>query len=342
MEHMEPIVPLAAGHAQARIARYLRSSGRALVGRQELVAFVLLLLVGATLSLWTETFLTSTSLLNVARGFSWIAIAAFGVSMVIIIGGIDLSVGSVMALAGLTSALGLEMGIPAPVAILMGLASGGAVGVVNGLLVGRAGLPPFIVTLGTMGVARGIALGLTGGAPLRDLPRSFLFLGQNNLVLGTLPVPLPVLWMLGLAALTSLFLHQTVLGRYIYIVGSDERALIVAGVPTARIKVLVYTLSGLLAAIGGIVMTARLGVAAPTAAFGYELDIIAAAVIGGASLFGGEGNVMGILFGAALMQTVRSGLVLLGVPVYWQVLTIGAMILVVILLDNWRRQRVRL
>jgi len=131
-----------------------------------------------------------------------------------------------------------------------------------------------------------------------------------------------------------------VLGRYIYIVGSDERALLVVGVPTGRVKLLAYTLSGGLAAFGGMVMTAKLGVAAPMAASGYELDIIAAAVIGGASLFGGEGTVTGIVLGTVLMQIARNGLVLLGLPTFWQWLTIGAMILLVILLDYWRRRRV--
>jgi ribose transport system permease protein len=260
--------------------------------------------------------------------------------MAIIVGGIDLSVGSVMALAGLVSAQALREGMPLALAVALGMLSGALVGLVNGALVGRFRLPPFIVTLGTMGLARGITLGLTNGAPVRDLPRAFRLLGQGEVALGPLALPLPVIWMLLLAALFSLLLHHTVLGRYIYTVGSDERALIVAGVPTERVKLLAYTLSGLLAATGGIVMTARLGVAAPMAALGYELDIIAAAVIGGASLFGGEGTVSGIILGTVLMQTVRNGLVLLGLPTFWQWLTIGAMILLVILLDHWRRRRV--
>jgi ribose transport system permease protein len=214
------------------------------------------------------------------------------------------------------------------------------VGLINGTLVGRFSLPPFIVTLGTMGLARGITLGLTSGAPVRDLPGSFRLLGQGDVTIGGLSLPLPAFWVLLLAALVSLLLHQTLLGRYIYTVGSDERALKVVGVPTGRVKLLAYTLSSVLAAFGGIIMTAKLGVAAPMAAAGYELDIIAAAVIGGASLFGGEGTVTGIILGTVLMQTARNGLVLLGLPTFWQWLTIGAMILLVIMLDLWRRRRV--
>jgi ribose transport system permease protein len=167
-------------------------------------------------------------------------------------------------------------------------------------------------------------------------------LGGYNLSLGAWAVSLPVLITLGLALLVSLLLGQTVLGRYIYTLGSSERALLVSGVNTGQIKVLVYTLGGLLAAIGGLLMTARLGVAAPTAALGYELDIIAAAIIGGTSLFGGQGSIVGVLLGALLMQIVRNGLVLLGFAAYWQIVAIGAMILAAILLDYWQRRQVLL
>lgn len=337
---MEKAVAAPPTRERARLGRHARRGWAALIRRQELTVFVLLLLSGAALGLGTETFFTSTNLLNVAVYVSWFAIAAFGVGLAIIVGGVDLSVGSVMALAGLVCALALREGAPLILAVALGALSGAMVGLVNGALVGRFGLPPFIVTLGTMGVARGITLGLTGGAPVRDLPPSFRALGQGELALGPLALPLPALWMLLLAALVSLILHQTVLGRYIYTVGGDERALRFAGVPAGRVKLLAYTLSGLLAAIGGIVMTAKLGVAAPMAALGYELDIIAAAVIGGASLFGGEGTVSGIILGTVLMQTARNGLVLLGLPTFWQWLTIGAMILLVIVLDYGRRRRV--
>ncbi|MBC8161800.1 MAG: ABC transporter permease [Roseiflexaceae bacterium] len=322
------------------LRRRLHWGWGALVRRQELIVFLLLLLMSAALGLGTETFFTGTNLLNIAIYVSWFAIAAFGVGIAIIVGGIDLSVAAVMALAGLVCASTLQQGLPLPVAILLGLLSGTLAGLLNGALVSKFHLPPFIVTLGTMGVARGITLGLTNGAPVRDLPEAFRLLGQGALVVGPVSLPLPLLWMLLLATLVSLMLHQTVLGRYIYVVGTDERALLVVGVPTGRVKLLAYILSGALAAFGGMIMTAKLGVASPVAASGYELDIIAAAVIGGASLFGGEGTVTGIILGALLMQITRNGLVLLGLPTFWQWLTIGAMILLVILLDFGRRRRV--
>ncbi len=327
---------------QSSAARWLRYGWRSLLHRQELVVVLLLLLFGIALSFSTPTFFTGTNLINIVLGFSWYVIAALGATMVIIVGGIDLSAGAVMALAGMVSALALQAGLPIAAALLLGGLSGALVGLVNGVLVGRNGLPPFMVTLGTMGITRGVVLSLTSGAPVVNLPSSFRYIGQGELALGPLAVPLPVAWMLLLAGLVSLLLHRTVLGRYIYTVGRSERALRVAGVAPQQLKIGVYTLSGLLAALAGMILTARLGVAAPMAASGYELDIIAAAVIGGASLFGGEGTVTGVILGAALIQVVRNGVVLLGLPNQnqWQYVTIGAMILVVLLLDYWRRRRV--
>ena len=320
------------------LLRSLRGIWHILIGGHEIVVLVLLLVIGAFLSLLTDTFFTWNNLANISRAFSWIAIAGFGESMTIIIGGIDLSVGAVMALAGLISALCLEAGLPLPLAVVAGLLTGGLVGWVNGTLVGRVRLPPFIVTLGTMSIARGITFGLTGGWPVRNLPQGFRVLGQHDLSLGSLSLPLPVLFMLGLAVLVSLLMGKTVVGNYIYTLASSERALLTSGVNVVQIKVLVYTLCGVLTAIGGLLMTARLGVAAPTAAVGYELDIIAAAVIGGTSLFGGEGSTLGVLLGAAVMQMLRNGLVLLGFSAYWQTAALGTMILAFILLDHWRRQ----
>ena len=307
--------------------------------RQEVFVFLVLLITGAFLSLRTDTFLTGNNLFNVLRSFSWIAIPAFGECIVIITGGIDLSVGAVMALSALVTTLAMRSGQPVGVAVAAGLLTGGLLGWLNGVMVARVKLPPVIVTLGTMSIARGIAFGLTGGWPIRSLQESFRVLGQYDLPLGPLAIPLPVLIMLGVAVLVGFLLDQTVMGRYIYVLDSSERALAATGVRVVQVKVLVYSLCGLLTAIGGLLMTARLGVAAPTAAMGYELDIIAAAVVGGTSLFGGQGSVVGVLLGASMMQVIRNGLVLLGFPSYWQTLALGAMILLAILMDYWRRQR---
>ncbi|GAB4181595.1 MAG: ABC transporter permease [Roseiflexaceae bacterium] len=321
-----------------RLRRRAEASWQTLVSRQELIVWMLLMLVSSFLALRTETFLDSGNLSNIARTFSWIAIAAFGESLVIIIGGIDLSVGAVMALAGMICALAMQAGLPIPVAVVCGLLTGSTIGLINGLLVGRFNLQPFIVTLGTMSVARGVALSLTDGEPIRTLPAEFRALGQADPT--PFGIPLPTIIMLITWGIMTLLLGRTVLGRYIFTLGSNSRALAMAGVDTPRVKVLVYTLCGLITSLAGLVMTARVGVAAPTAAIGYELDIIAAAVIGGISLFGGEGSMTGVMLGAALMQVLRNGLVLLGVPPQGHAIAIGAMILVVLLLDYWRRRRV--
>jgi ribose transport system permease protein len=318
--------------APGRIWNDLRTS-------QSLVALVLFLLVFVTLSLSTATFLSPNNLASLARNFSWLAIAALGESMVIIIGGIDLSVGATMALSGLVAGWCMQMRLPVVPAITAGLLVGVLVGVLNGVLVARPRLQPFIVTLATMSIARGAAFGLTKGWSVTNMPQSFLVLGQADFALGSWLVPVSLLIALGVALLVRLLLNHTVLGGDIFAMSRGERALLASGINAMRLKVVVYTLCGLLAAIGGLVIVARLGVAAPTADVGYEVDVVAAAVIGGTSLFGGVGSVAGVLLGAAIIQMLYSGLVLLGYPAYLQTAAIGGLILMAILLDYWRRRR---
>ncbi len=309
------------------------------LNRHDYGALVVFIAVAAFLSLQSDSFLTNQNLSNIARNFSPIAIIALGQSMVIIIGGIDLSVGATLALAGLITARCTEIGLSVPLAVGAGLLVGLVVGLINGLAVARVRLPAFIVTLGTMSIARGIAYGLTRGWSVTNMPESFLFLGQRDLSIGPWSVPLALLLVLAIALVVNLFLNRTVVGRHIYALSSGERALLASGVDVLRLKELVYTLCGLLAAAGGLLMTARLGVAAPAAAIGYEVDVVAAAVIGGTSMFGGVGTTLGVLLGAAITQMLYNGLVLLGFPGYWQTVTIGAMILAAVLLDYWRRRR---
>jgi len=309
------------------------------INRQEVFVFILLLVAILFLSLTTTTFLTQNNIQDISRNFAWIAIPAFGESLVIIIGGIDLSVGAVMALSGLVAAMALRFGLSIPLAIIAGLAAGSLIGWVNGTLVGRVRFPPFIVTLGTAGIVRGIIFGLAGGWPILDLPPGFRYLGQADILLGRTSFPVSILIVLLLAVLVNTLLSVTVLGRYIYTLGDSEQALIVTGVGLPQIKTIVYMLCGTLTAVGGILMTSRLGVAAPTAATGYELDIIAAVIIGGTSLFGGVGSIVGVLLGAVFMQVVQNGLVLLGIPTYWQSAAIGSMIFFALLLDLWRQNR---
>jgi ribose transport system permease protein len=258
--------------------------------------------------------------------------------MVIITAGIDLSVGSVMGLSGLASAMLLARGVSVPVAVVGGLLTGLFVGFLNGLMITYGRLPPFIATLGSMFMARGLCYGVTKGWPVRGLPQAFRNLGQYDIPIAGLGVPLPLIFMLVLAVLTSIFLTRTVWGYRTYAVGGNETATALSGINTDGVKIMVYSLCGFLTAIGGVVMTARLGVAAPTAAQAYELDVIAAAVVGGTSLMGGEGTILGVLFGAAIMQVLRNGLVLVGIEAYWLQVVQGLVIVVAIMLDQLRKR----
>ena len=308
-------------------------------GNQVITILLILIALGTYLSIHTGTFLTSYNIFNILRAFSWIGISAFGQSMVIIGGGIDLSPGSVMALSSIITAMLLARGVDVSISVVAGLALGAFTGYINGILISKTKLPPFIATLGMMSVARGFCYGLTSGWPIRHLPPGFLFLGQTNILILHWKVPLPVIFMIVLAIISFIFLNNTKSGYHIYAVGGNEYSASLTGINVGKIKILIYTLSGFFAAIGGLLMTSRLGVAAPTAALGYELDIIAAVAIGGISLRGGEGSVWGTLIGAAIMQVIRNGLVLMGFPAYWQPAAIGTVIIIAVMIDQMKKAR---
>jgi ribose transport system permease protein len=311
---------------------------RGIVRAQEFGVFLILSAMVLFLSVFTNTFLTSTNVFNILRAFSWIAISGFGECMVIITGGIDLSVGSVMGFSGLISAMLLRATGNVVLALVGGLAVGAVLGLLNGLMVTKARLPPFIATLGMLLMARGLCYGLTGGWPVQDLPQAFRNLGQFDIPLFGAGIPIPLIFTLVIGVIMAVFLTRTVWGYRIYAVGGNEVASGLSGINTDGVKIMVYTLGAFLTAIGGILMTARLGVAAPTAASGYELDVIAAAVVGGTSLAGGEGTILGVLIGAAIMQVLRTGLVLTGVSAYWLQGVQGLVIVVAIMLDQLRKR----
>lgn len=319
-----------------------------------IIAFTLLTIPEGE-SLSSQKFLTPVNIQNILLNFSWTAIAAFGATMVIITAGIDLSVGSVMALAGLATAwllspdtapaMFLSGGeavptIITPLAILVGLGVGAICGFLNGFWITVAGLPPFIATLGMLQIARGITYGWSQGWPVQRLPQHFTVIGRQNLPIGNFNLPLPTIIMVIVAVIAWLFLTRTVWGYRVFAVGGNEQAARLSGISTRRTKLLVYTIAGLLGGAGGVLLTSRLGVAAPTAAQGYELDVIAAVVVGGTSLMGGEGSILGTLIGAAIMGVLRTGLNLAGVPAYWLPAAQGTIIILAITLDQWyRRQR---
>ena len=227
---------------------------------QVITILLVLIGIGAYLGIHTKTFLTSYNIFNVLRAFSWIAISAFGQAMVIIGGGIDLSPGSVMALSGIISGMLLVQGVAVVASVMAGLAMGAFVGYINGTLISRSNLPPFIATLGMMSIARGFCYGLTNGWPIRSFPTSFLYLGQADINILLWKVPLPVIFMIALAFISFIFLNNTKYGYHIYAVGGNEYSASLASLNITRIKILIYTLSGFFTAIGGILMTSRLGV----------------------------------------------------------------------------------
>lgn len=291
-------------------------------------------LIGLTLLcvvLWilSPHFLTVSNLLNVAQQTSVNAIIAVGMTFVIISAGIDLSVGSIVAFSGVVMASALQSEVPTPVAIVVGLASGAVCGLINGLLITRGHLPPFISTLGMMSVARGAALVYTGGRPVSGFDETFRFLATGEILF----IPVPVIIMLATYLAAHFLLTRTKFGRYVYAMGGNEEATMLSGVNVRLYKTMVYGFCGLVSGLAAVILTARLNSAQPIAGMMYELDAIAAAVIGGTSLMGGEGRLSGTLVGALIMGVLRNGLNLLGVSSFFQQIVIGSVIIVAVLVD---------
>jgi ribose/xylose/arabinose/galactoside ABC-type transport system permease subunit len=295
--------------------------------------------VALCLLLWAATphFLTVSNLLNVLEQTSINAIVAVGMTLVIISGGIDLSVGSVLAVSGIALARALEAGLPAPVAIGLALIVGSCAGLINGLLVSYGRLPPFIATLGMMSVARGAALMLAEGRPISGFGEGFRALATSRVLM----IPSPVIITAVIYILAHFVLSRTVFGRATYAIGGNEEAARLSGVPVWFHKTMVYGVAGLTSAAAAVILTARLNSAQPTAGTMYELDAIAATVIGGTSLLGGEGTLMGALIGALIMGVLRNGLNLLNVSSFFQQVVIGVVIIVAVLIDMSLKRRRR-
>jgi ribose transport system permease protein len=301
-----------------------------------LVGLIVLVVVMAVLS---PTFLTFRNVFNVGTQIAVIAIIALGSTFVIVSGGIDLSVGSVLALAGIVFGwASAKAGLPLPVALLLGIGVGALAGFVNGNLVTFANIPPFIATLAMLSAARGLALVISGGIPISRIPSSLQTLGNGDLF-GV--IPLPVVLMVAMWVLAAWVLRYTYAGRCMYAIGGNEEAARLSGINVVGQKLLIYTLSGLFAAIAGILLTARLASAQPQAGVGFELDAIAAVVIGGASLSGGVGSATGTIVGAFILGVLRNGLNLLNVSAFWQQVVIGAVIVLAVMTDTLRRRRAR-
>jgi ribose transport system permease protein len=296
-------------------------------------------LLALCLVLWAATphFLTVSNLLNVLEQTAINAIVAVGMTFVIISGGIDLSVGSVVALSGIALGQALAAGVPPPAAIVVALIVGVSCGLANGVLVTVGRLPPFIATLGMMSVARGAALMLAEGRPISGFSEGFRALATGRV----LAVPAPVIITVLIYAAAHFVLGRTVFGRAAYAIGGNEEAARLSGVQVRFHKTMIYGVAGLMSAAAAVVLTARLNSAQPTAGTMYELDAIAATVIGGTSLMGGEGSLMGALIGALIMGVLRNGLNLLNVSSFFQQVVIGLVIIGAVLVDMSLKRRRR-
>jgi ribose transport system permease protein len=305
-----------------------------IAGRESGGLIVLLVAVGA-LTLASPEFLTGNNLANLARQVAIFGILAIGQLVVILTGGIDLSVGSILGLAGAVTAQLLVSGVPIIPAILIGVVVGGVLGIANGVLVTRFKLPPFIATLGMLGIARGIVLVITDANTIQGLPDGFQTVA-NGTVLG---IPNLLIVFAIITAIAWFVLNRTVFGRYVYAVGSNPEAARLAGVPVAMVTTAVYVISGVLAAVGGVLLTSRLGAGVPTAGTGFELQAIAACVIGGASLSGARGSAIGAACGALIIGVLNNGGNLLAINAFYLQIAIGALVLVAVGFDQMNTRK---
>lgn len=297
------------------------------------LAFAIICLV---LAFSTPRFFTVSNVMTIGNQVSINALLAFGVTFVIITGGIDLSLGSMVAVTGVVAATFAHPDTyPVIVPIFIGLAAGCGIGAFNGMIITKSKVPPFIVTLGTMTIGRGLALILSKGRPVSNLSDSFNFIGGGNLF----GIPFPIIILIIAFIVCSIILNKTILGRYMYAVGGNEPAARASGIRVNNVKMWVYTICGLLSAMGGILLTSRITTGQPNAGAGFELDAIAAAIIGGTSTSGGTGTMTGTLIGALLIGVISNSLDLLNVTSYYQQVVMGAIIIGAVVLDSMGKER---
>lgn len=313
----------------------IRRGQRVLIFWEKYGILVAFLLVCALFGVLSPFFLTPTNIFNVIRQVSIIGVLAVGMTFVILTAGIDLSVGSVLAFAGMVAAYSevrMEWGVGASVALP--LLTGLLAGLANGFISTKGRIHPFVVTLGAMSIFRGASLLLAGGRPISGVSKPFRFIGGGEIG----PLPVPVIIFLGMVIVAHIVLTRTKFGRAVYATGGNAEAARLSGINIDRIKITAFGICGCLAALGGIILTSRLNSGELTAGIGYELDVIASVIIGGTSLFGGEGSVYGTLIGAMLIGVLSNGLNLLEVPSFWQMIIRGTIIVLAVLLDGLKRR----
>lgn len=302
----------------------------------ETYSLVLVVLVlGLILSFTTKAFFTQTNLINVLRQVSINGILAIGMTFVVITGGIDLSVGSIVAFSGIIVAGMLrDVGLGIFPVIIISIATGTVLGIINGYFVAYWGAAPFVVTLSMMTIARGMTYVYCDGKPISPLPENYLTIGKGDVLV----IPIPAIILIAVFILGSITLKHFRFGRYLYAVGGNENSAMVSGINVRRVKLIAYGISGLLCGIAAIILTARVSAGLPQAGQNYELDAIAATVIGGTSLSGGKGKLWGTLLGALLLAIVSNGLDLLNVSSFYQQIVKGLIILSAILIDSKRKR----
>jgi ribose transport system permease protein len=310
-----------------------------LTSSQTFWVFIALVAACVFLSFATNSFATTNNLFNITRNLTFFAIIALGMTIVIITGGIDLSVGSVLCLSSMTLGVVMHAGYSIEVGIVASLGAALAVGAFNGVLIAYFGFPPFVVTLGMLSIARSLATIVSNNTVVFQFgpdQAKLLALGGGAWVFG---IPNPVLYMLVFALLTGFSLRWTKFGRYVFAIGGNEKAAILTGVPVQRVKLAVYMISALAAGVAGVIETGWLGAVTTNLGTGYELQVIASTVIGGANLAGGAGTAVGALIGSALIEVIRNSLTLLGINPFWQGLFIGSLIIIAVAFDRLRNFR---
>lgn len=307
---------------------------RKILRKPEVSVLIGLIILCLFLTIMSPYFFTWRNILNVLRQSSVIAILALGEAMVIITGGIDLSLGSLVGLTAVTGAWVAQAGASPLLTMTASLGTGFLVGLINGLLVTKVKLPPFIATLGMMSIVKGFSLLITSGVPIH-YPWTWLsFLGGGQIF----TIPFSVILMILMVALVSTFVRNTAQGRDIYAIGNNEKAAMLSGIDVDQIKILVFSITGVLSGICGLILMGQLSGSDAFYGNGYELDVIAAAVIGGISMTGGQGNMIGVVVGAALMAVLKNGFVLLAVPGYWQTVAVGVVIIAAVSIDSLRKK----
>ncbi len=294
-----------------------------------------LLILCVIFSVMNERFMTLANLTNILQQVAVVAIAAFGMTWVILLGEIDLSIGSIIAVAGMAGAQALALGLGFAPSLLLTLAAGALMGAINGVLTARLMLPSFIVTVATMGIYRGLVSLPTNGAPAMIADPTWLFIGAGSFI--GLPIIIWIVFVLFL--FNHILLSRTTFGRRTYLTGGNREAALYSGIKVDRLKIAIFTLSGLMAAVSGILLSSRLYSAQTNAGMSYELDAIAAAVLGGTSLAGGVGTMVGTLIGALIIGVMNNGMNMLSVPYFYQLIVKGLVILVAVWLDVRAKRR---